>query len=436
MGKKKSIVQASGANERESFQMDDESAWEVVTPTGASGGGNSSGSSGAGKAKGSLSARMAAMHIERDDGSSSDSDVEMTQAKHTTTQRQQKQQKQQPKQTQSQPSKQQQQSKQQQSRAPRKPSPARVEEFSDSDEDEPAAQSVQQRKKRVVTLPPKAGAAGATAAGSSCSGGAPMTALQRKVMQKSNKNSVKGLGNKAKQTAAAADGELINEEDHISGLSDDDDDDDSEGGKGGESSDAESAGSDDDIIWETPQQRRAKREAAAAAAAHAAANPSKGWSLSTLLRWLAVLALLGGLIWIRLQDASLLHGLDPDDIDMTSQAPSESSDLYAVLGLDRAADLRAVKAQYRKLVLVTHPDKNPGCTDCITRFQQVQRAYDVLSNKEKRAMYDSIETTFDLLKSDAVELTAQNFESEVLHKDDVWVIQIYTDWSVTHLPAS
>ena len=43
-------------------------------------------------------------------------------------------------------------------------------------------------------------------------------------------------------------------------------------------------------------------------------------------------------------------------------------------------------------------------------------------------MYDSIEQTFDLLKSEAVDLTSQNFESEVLHKDAVWVIQVYTDW--------
>ena len=43
-------------------------------------------------------------------------------------------------------------------------------------------------------------------------------------------------------------------------------------------------------------------------------------------------------------------------------------------------------------------------------------------------MYDSIETTYDVLQSETVELTTANFESEVLQTDAVWVIQVYTDW--------
>ena len=52
----------------------------------------------------------------------------------------------------------------------------------------------------------------------------------------------------------------------------------------------------------------------------------------------------------------------------------------------------------------------------------------VLSNKDKRAMYDSIETTYDLLQSDTFDLTSSNFVSEVLEKDAIWVIEVYTDW--------
>ena len=59
-------------------------------------------------------------------------------------------------------------------------------------------------------------------------------------------------------------------------------------------------------------------------------------------------------------------------------------DLYKVLGIDRGADDRTVKKMYRKLALEHHPDKG-GDQD---KFAEISHAYDVLSDPEKRKIYD------------------------------------------------
>lgn len=63
-------------------------------------------------------------------------------------------------------------------------------------------------------------------------------------------------------------------------------------------------------------------------------------------------------------------------------------DYYEVLGVKRDADADAIKRAYRKLAREHHPDRNPGDKQAETRFKEVQEAYDVLSDKAKRAQYD------------------------------------------------
>jgi molecular chaperone DnaJ len=63
-------------------------------------------------------------------------------------------------------------------------------------------------------------------------------------------------------------------------------------------------------------------------------------------------------------------------------------DYYAVLGVDRTADERSIKAAYRKLAMELHPDRNPGNRDCENRFKAVNEAYSCLSDPQKRAAYD------------------------------------------------
>lgn len=62
----------------------------------------------------------------------------------------------------------------------------------------------------------------------------------------------------------------------------------------------------------------------------------------------------------------------------------DGEDLYLVLGVDRGADKKTVRAAYLRLAKLHHPDR--GGTE--KRFQQIQEAYRVLSDAEERAVYD------------------------------------------------
>src|SRR5262245_45247926 len=63
-------------------------------------------------------------------------------------------------------------------------------------------------------------------------------------------------------------------------------------------------------------------------------------------------------------------------------------DYYETLGVKRDASEDEIKKAYRKLARQYHPDRNPGDKQAETRFKEVQEAYDVLSDKNKRAQFD------------------------------------------------
>ena len=63
-------------------------------------------------------------------------------------------------------------------------------------------------------------------------------------------------------------------------------------------------------------------------------------------------------------------------------------DFYDVLGVPRSASDEEVKKAYRKLAMKYHPDRNKGQTDGEARFKEAKEAYEILSDKEKRAAYD------------------------------------------------
>ncbi len=63
-------------------------------------------------------------------------------------------------------------------------------------------------------------------------------------------------------------------------------------------------------------------------------------------------------------------------------------DHYEVLGVQRQASEAEIKSAYRKLARKYHPDRNPGDKQAEEQFKEVQAAYDVLSEKDKRAQYD------------------------------------------------
>jgi molecular chaperone DnaJ len=63
-------------------------------------------------------------------------------------------------------------------------------------------------------------------------------------------------------------------------------------------------------------------------------------------------------------------------------------DYYEVLGVARTAKDTEIKAAFRKLAMQHHPDRNPGDKDCEHRFKELNEAYDVLKDGDKRAAYD------------------------------------------------
>lgn len=63
-------------------------------------------------------------------------------------------------------------------------------------------------------------------------------------------------------------------------------------------------------------------------------------------------------------------------------------DYYNTLGIAKSANADEIKKAYRKLALKYHPDKNPGDAEAEKKFKEISEAYEVLSDENKRRMYD------------------------------------------------
>ena len=67
---------------------------------------------------------------------------------------------------------------------------------------------------------------------------------------------------------------------------------------------------------------------------------------------------------------------------------AEKRDYYEVLGLQKGASAEEIKKAYRRLAKENHPDLHPGDKACEERFKEINEAYEILSDDDKRAKYD------------------------------------------------
>src|ERR1700712_2586235 len=72
-----------------------------------------------------------------------------------------------------------------------------------------------------------------------------------------------------------------------------------------------------------------------------------------------------------------------------------AADPYTTLGVPRGASEKDIKSAYRKLAKELHPDRNTENPKAAERFSEVTRAYDMLSDKDKRAQFDRGEIDAD-----------------------------------------
>ena len=66
-----------------------------------------------------------------------------------------------------------------------------------------------------------------------------------------------------------------------------------------------------------------------------------------------------------------------------------SEDYYELLEVPRNAEKSEIKKQYRAMSRKYHPDKNPGDEAASDHYKKINRAYEVLSNDDRRQMYDN-----------------------------------------------
>src|SRR5271168_3035753 len=99
-----------------------------------------------------------------------------------------------------------------------------------------------------------------------------------------------------------------------------------------------------------------------------------------------------------------------EDASTPQEAEQTKTDYYELLGVERQASEDEIKKAYRRKALELHPDRNYGDVENATKqFAEVQSAYEVLSDPQERAWYDSHRDA--ILRND--ELGEEHFEHNI-----------------------
>ncbi len=104
-----------------------------------------------------------------------------------------------------------------------------------------------------------------------------------------------------------------------------------------------------------------------------------------------------------------------------------NTDFYHVLGVPKTASADEIKKAYRKLALKYHPDQNPGNKVAEDKFKEINAAYSVLGDEQKRAQYDRYGSADAYASSNS---QRQAYNSGTYSNDPFW------DWFTQQTTAS
>ena len=97
---------------------------------------------------------------------------------------------------------------------------------------------------------------------------------------------------------------------------------------------------------------------------------------------------------------------------------AEKRDYYEVLGVEKNASENEIKKAYRKLAMKYHPDQNPGDKSAEEKFKEVNEAYEILSDADKKARYDQF--GFDGINNMGGQGFSGNMEDILSHINDLF----------------
>jgi len=89
----------------------------------------------------------------------------------------------------------------------------------------------------------------------------------------------------------------------------------------------------------------------------------------------------------------------------------EYKDYYKILGVSKDASKEEIKRAYRKLAKKYHPDLNPGNKEAQERFKEINEAYEVLSDDNKRRQYDAFGSAYNFTHGQNFDPSQFGFEN-------------------------